>query len=231
MSLWGAKNARPERGGSPFGPGEASDLVLPPSQDGLHVPGASRKSQGIRSFFEHLSSYSGLRILDLGMLSQGTVRYLGGLGHRINFVSLIHSFDAARARSLNADGGISADLASRIVRMELEFPPDSFDAVLAWDVLQHLDRSTMRSAIAQLSRIVRPNGVIFCLFHGDASKGPIPFFNCGIDSTSTISIREVGRRHASQEFSPRRLETLFPQFRAVHLYLKRDALLEVLVIC
>lgn len=231
MSLWGAKNTRPERGGSPFGPDKGPELVLAPSQDGLHGPGASRKSHGIRSFFDHLSSYSGLRILDLGMLTQGTVRYLGGLGHRINFLSLIHSLDAAQARSMKADGHFNADLASRIVRMELEFPDDSFDAVLAWDVLQHLDRVAMRSAIARLFRIVRPNGVIFCLFHGDAGKAPIPYFNCGIDSTSTISIVEVGRRHASQEFSPRKLETLFPQFRAVHLYLKRDAILEVLAIC
>ena len=230
MAWWGAKNARILGGGSRFDSNEGAGVVLGPRGNGAAGSMTNRESHGIRSFFDHLSRFSGLQILDLGMLSQSTAWYVGGLGHRINFVSLLHSFDAARTENSTEGGELSSELASQILQMELDFPPNSFHAVLAWDVLQHLDRTAMRSAIAQLSKIVRPNGVMFCLFHGEAKKGPIPLYNCSVDSASTFSIREVERRQVAQEFSARKLETLFPQFRAVHFYLKRDALLEVLVI-
>lgn len=230
MSLWGTKDPRPPGVGSQVVPRNGPGLVPPLSQGEIQLPGASRESQGIRSLFEHLAGYSGLRILDLGMLSQGTARYLGGLGHRINFASLIHRFDVVRERNRDAGLDLNSELASRIVRIELDFPPNSFHAVLAWDVLQHLERTAMRSAIAHLSKVVRPNGVMFCLFQGDAKNERIPHYDCGVDSMSSFSIREAGRRRAYQQFSARELETLFPQFRAIHFYLKRDALLEVLVI-
>ena len=172
---------------------------------------------------------AGLRILDLGMLSQETAAYVGRMGHRINFVSLLHSFEAAKAERSDEAGEIDADAANRIVRMALDFPPNNFHAVLAWDVLQHLDRDAMRVTIAHLSKIVRPNGAMFCLFSGETGREPIPLYNCAIHSEDSFVLREVGRRRLTQEFSARRLEALFPQFRAVNFYLKRDALLEVLV--
>ena len=230
MPIWGAKNGPLSSDRSPFSPKEGSGVVLRPHGTEPEGSKTIRESQAIRSFFEHLSRFSGLQILDLGMLSQETAWHVGGLGHSINFVSLLHCFDAAQSEHAAETGELSSDLASRVVRMELDFPPNSFHAVLAWDVLQHLDEAAMRSTISQLSKVVRPNGVMFCIFHGEASHEPIPVYNCSVDSASTISMREVGRRQLAQEFSARKLEILFPQFRAVHFYLKRDALLEVLVI-
>ncbi len=230
MAWWGARNARVPGRDSGFGTHDGAGVVLRPRDNGAAGTHTNRESHGIRSLFDHLSKYSGLQILDLGMLSQRTASHVGGLGHRINFVSLLHRVDEASARKSTEGGELSSELASQIVHMELDFPPNSFHAVLAWDVLQHLDRTAMSSAIAHLSKIVRPNGMIFCLFHGETSKGPIPLYNCSVDSDSTFSVKEVERRQATQELSARKLETLFPQFRAVHFYLKRDALLEVLVL-
>ena len=86
----------------------------------------------------------------------------------------------------------------------------------------------MRTAIAHLSKIVHPNGVVFCLFHSEAGGAQVPVYSCSIASERSFSLKEVGRRQLAQEFSARRLEKLFPKFRAVNFYLKRDALLEVL---
>ncbi len=190
-----------------------------------------RESHGLRCLFDHLEGVEDLKVLDLGMLSEGTAWFVGGQGHRINFVSLLHTFDRAKAELADENGQVSVEAARRIVRMNLDFAPNSFHAVLAWDVLQHLDQGAMRVTIAHCAKILRPSGMIFCLFHGESSVEPIPALNCSIHSESTFSLREVGRRRPSQEFSTRKLETLFPQARAVHFYLKRDAILEVLVLC
>lgn len=230
MAWWSAKNARVPGGGSGIGTNQRAGVVLGPRENGAAGTATSRESHGIRSFFDHLSKFSGLQILDLGMLSQRTASHVGGLGHRIHFVSLLHRVDEARAEKSTEERELCSELASQIVKTELDFPPNSFHAVLAWDVLQHLDGTAMNSAIANLSKIVRPNGLIFCLFHGATIKGPIPLYNCSVDSASTFSIKQVARRPVTQRFSARKLETLFPQFRAVHFYLKRDALLEVLVL-
>lgn len=191
----------------------------------------SRESHGVQCLFDRLPNKAGLKILDLGMLTEGTPQFLGRLGHRVYTASLLHSFDRAVADAeLEPPGGLGRQGASRFVRQHLDFPPQTFHAVLAWDVLQHLDQDTMNSTVAHLAKIVRPNGAMLCIFHVEHGNGPVPVFDFAVDSDSTILIRKAGRRTGSRELSTRRLESLFPQFRAVHFYLRRDALLEVLVL-
>lgn len=191
----------------------------------------SRESHGVQCLFERLPNTAGLKILDLGMLSERTPQFLSRMGHRVYTASLLHSFDRAVAHAESkSTGGLGRQGASRFVRQHLDFPPQTFDAVLAWDVLQHLDQETMNSTVAHLAKIVRPNGAMLCIFHVEHGSGPVPVFDFAVNSDSTILIREAGRRTGSRELSTRSLESLFPQFRAVHFYLRRDALLEVLVL-
>lgn len=183
----------------------------------------------MRCFVDYLSDSPQLRVLDLGMISQGTAKCLSGLGHRVTFVDLLRRFDEARAWAASQDREIPAEYVDVIVREELDFSTNSFDAILAWDLLQHLDAASMAGTIAHLAKVIRPRGMLFCMFHGYPADEPIPVYNCSIESNDMISLREVGRRRRPQGFSPRTFERLFPQFREVHFFLKRGALFEVLV--
>lgn len=216
---------------------ERSEMSRNPPYAGVRQPSTdragliSRESDGVQCLFDRLPDTTGLRILDLGMLTEGTPQYLGGLGHRVYTASLLHSFDLALAdAAANSTGSLGRQGASRFVRQHLDFPPQTFHAVLAWDVLQHLDQETMYSTVAHLAKIVRPNGAMLCIFHMERGNGPVPVFDFAVDSNSTILIREAGHRAGSRELNTRGIESLFPQFRAVHFYLRRDALLEVLVL-
>ena len=193
------------------------------------LDGAQRDSSGIQGFLDHLPDVRGLHILDLGDLSEGTASYLGKLGHHIHYVSLLQSFDAIRDANADEDGGLGPQVANRFVRSHLDYPRNSFHAVLAWDVLQHLDEVTLRVTIAYLSQIMRPNSIMFCMFHWDKEEVANPVLYCSVDSETTLALREVERRKPEWRTSMRKLESLFPQFRAVHFYLKRDSLFEVLV--
>ena len=193
------------------------------------LAGAQRDSSGIQGFLDHLPDVQGLHILDLGDLSQGTASYLGKQGHHIHYVSLLQSFDAIRDANAGEAGELRPQVANRFIRSHLDYPRNSFHAVLAWDVLQHLDEVTLRVTIAYLSQIMRPNSIMFCMFHWDKEEVANPVLYCSVNSEKTLVLREVGRRKPKWRTSMRKLESLFPQFRAVHFYLKRDALFEVLV--
>lgn len=189
-----------------------------------------RSSHGVEFFFQHLRDARNLNILDLGMLSQETTEQLGELGHHLHFASLVAGYDEARPTLASQDGEVSRRAADRFVRQYLDFAPRSFHAVLAWDVLQQLDRSAMQSTIAHLGRIVLPNAVMFCIFQEPDEDGTISILDGAVSSHTTLKLREVGRRRPRQVFTPRELEFEFPQFRSVHFFLKRDSLLEVLVL-
>ena len=227
MALWRQSNGS-DRELGPAAAKDFSDRLADPARLG-RASGSDRPSSGIQGFLRHLNNSSGLHILDLGSLSEETAWLLGGLGHHIHCVSLLRGFDNARRANSREDGTLGAQAANRLIRSHLDYPRNSIHAVLAWDVLQHLDEITRRATIGYLSKIMRPNGIMFCLFHGDESKSAIPVYSCSVTSESTLALSEVGRRKRFQSLSTRKLESLFPQFRAIHFYLKRDALLEVLV--
>ena len=203
----------------------------PPTQDRRagSLSGRQHESSGIQAFLGHLEGTSGLHILDLGAVSQDTASHLGRLGHHIHFVSLLHAFDTVHEAGLDSEGRMRSQAANRFVRSYLDYPKNSFDGVLAWDVLQHLDEVTMRTTIAYLSQIMRPDSIMLSLFHADYAGGTHPVLNCSVISDETLVLREVGRRVSKWRTSVRDLELLFAEFRAVHFYLKRDALFEVLV--
>lgn len=189
----------------------------------------SQESHAIRNFFGHLSRFPGLQILDLGGLSEKTAWYVSGLGHRITFISLLKIIDQARPDGDPGPETGTGQWGRRAIQTELQFPANSFHAVLAWDVLQHLDEISMQFTISQLAHILRPGGVVFCLFHAGSNGRPVPVCKCSVVSETEISVTEVDRRPTALEFSARELERLFPEFRAVNFYLKRNARLEVLV--
>ena len=201
-----------------------------PNPAPVHTTWIRRRSPGIQCFFDRLADSAGLNILDLGMLSASTPTLVCSLGHNIYNASLLHSFDAVRDAEADPEDGMERQAASNFVRTHLDFRPDTFHGVLAWDVLQHLDEPAMLSTIAHLAKIMRPDGMMLCLFHRRSTEPTIPVLDCDVDSTSTFCVREAGHRESTREFSVRELESLFPQFQAIHFYLMQDSLHEVLVI-
>ena len=230
MRLWRSKHepalvANQKRGHSPSTSGQQA-----PNEPPVDTTGIRRKSPGIQCFFDRLADTARLNILDLGMLSASTPTLVCNLGHSIYNASLLHSFEAHRNAERDPEKGMERQAANNFVREHLDFRPDTFHGVLAWDVLQHLDEAAMLSTIAHLAKILRPDGMMLCLFHRKSTEPNIPVLDCDVDSTSTFWIKRTNQRSSSREFSVRELESLFPQFQAIHFYLMQDSLHEVLVI-
>lgn len=167
-------------------------------------------------------------MLDLGDLSHHTVGVLAQPGRHFHCAPLLARFQQGR-EAQGDDGTMSEQAAREILGESLPFEASSMHGVLAWDVLQHLGEPAMQAATATLRGIMRPNSILFCLFHlGDAKEAPV--CRCAVTSRQTFSLRPMDQHPIKRQLSTRDLELLFQEFRAVHFFLKRDAaLLEVLV--
>ncbi len=189
---------------------------------------ADRVSDALASFIARLGAGEEQHVLDLGDLSQQTVGVLAQPGRHLHFAPLLARFQQGM-EAQGDDGTLSEHSAHEILREGLPFGDRSMHGVLAWDVLQHLGEPGMQAAAATLRGILKPNGILFCLFHlGNANEAPV--CRCGVTSHQTFSLHATDRRPIKRQLSTRDLELLFDEFRAVHFFLKRDAaLLEVLV--
>jgi ubiquinone/menaquinone biosynthesis C-methylase UbiE len=102
----------------------------------------------------------GLRVLDVGC---GTGNLLRATGKRHPDVELV-GVDPdlkmlARAESKTRRAGVEVRL-DRGFAQELAFPDDSFDVVFSSLMLHHLDRASKDEMLAEVRRVLRPDGVL-----------------------------------------------------------------------
>jgi hypothetical protein len=195
-----------------------------------HAPdevGILRQSHALVQFFEGLKGEPGLSILDFGEISQANVSNITQAGHKL------YSFDFHRTMQeyFGPDLSLQEDpeRSSRFFHENFAFPPESFGGVLLWDALEFLIKPTMHDMLTELSRIVRPGGVLLALFHRDDRSGPQPVYSYRISDEKTLMLTLRGSRTPVQLYNNRGVEGLFGAFGSVKFYLTRDQLREVIV--
>lgn len=101
-----------------------------------------------RQMVERHAGRQGLRLLDAGCGTGGTLSRMGGLGelHGLDFSPYALAFTRQRGFDLLAVGDLTA----------MPYRPGSFDAVLSCDVLEHLGDD--RGGLAEMARVLRPGG-------------------------------------------------------------------------
>ncbi|MEM7115264.1 MAG: class I SAM-dependent methyltransferase [Chloroflexota bacterium] len=60
-----------------------------------------------------------------------------------------------------ATEGLTADLRLHNMTQPLPYPDNHFDAVISVQVIHHADIATIRSMVAEVSRVLRPGGFLF----------------------------------------------------------------------
>ncbi|MDQ6708607.1 MAG: class I SAM-dependent methyltransferase [Acidobacteriota bacterium] len=186
----------------------------------------TRHSRGLEHFFHDIRDHVGLSILDLAGATQENINYITNLGHKIYTQDFIRSLDD------NFNGDDDQTNAARIdtfLRQNLEFPDETFDAVLVWDVLQYLPPALLAATLDRLLRIVRPKSYLLAFFSADEKSKNSPGYTFRIQNQSTLSITQRGSRKQAQVFNNRSLEKLFNRFESVKFFLTRESLREVIV--
>jgi SAM-dependent methyltransferase len=115
-------------------------------------------TKALARFLTQLSARSQPHLLDLGPVVGHNVNFFGEqLGCKIFVEDLSKDIDQHVRDEKIAE--LPAFLTKR-------FPqePDSFDGILCWDVFDYLDKASAQALARQLTRILRPDGVLLAFF-------------------------------------------------------------------
>src|SRR5579872_5016470 len=111
----------------------------------------SRTSNGLKEFLWLLSDIPRVRVLDLGPVWQATVNFFLEKGFRISTEDLLGTWkeflsaeeERMRNAPKNADGFVErvspSALADKFLENALQYPPESVNGILAWDLLDYFD--------------------------------------------------------------------------------------------
>ncbi len=187
----------------------------------------SRRSNGLRHFFDTIPKSRGIELLDLGGANEANVNFLAEIGGKIHFVDLLGSYD--RFQPQPGEDKTSVDVAREFVDEHLNFARNQFDAILGWDALEFLDIDVLHLTAPRLNEILRPGGGLLTLFHTQGRGATVPVHRYRIEGLDTLSLEPKSTRVLPNTFNNRSLERLFADYTSVKFFLTRDNLREVIV--
>jgi Methyltransferase domain len=188
----------------------------------------TRQSRGLEQFFGYIRDQVGLSILDFAGANQANVSFITSLGHRVYAEDFLRSLDDILRVQNPAEPADQAQI-DYFLRQNLDFPDDSFDGVLVWDVLQYMPPALLTATLDRLYRIVKPKSYLLAYFQSDEKAPQVPLYSFRIKDPQTLILSERGRRKPAQLFNNRSLEKLFHKFDSVKFFLTREQLREVIV--
>ena len=195
------------------------------------LPGVLRHSNGLREFLNGWDKAEGRRVLDLGCTSSSNLSFFTQHGHGIYSDDLLLEADRPRYRLTPApDASPAAPLfdAPLWLRENLDFPPERFDAILLWDLVDYMPEPLVKPLLERLTAILRPGGTVLAYFHTRDAGPEAPFFRYHIHDRETLQLRPGPPYRLQRIFNNRHVENLFRGYRSIKFFLARDNLREVL---
>ncbi len=231
-----ASRPRALSGGSRTAAGTAAPAVGMARAPESHE--AARVSNGLKELLWNLDGLGHGTLLDLGAAWQTTLGFFIERGFRVSSEDILRAwkdFLAKEEASLREVGttGDSVDRtaggrAVRFLESNLQYTASSFDAVLLWDLLDYVEPSMAKQAVARVTELVRPAGVVFAMFH---SKKPEGFHRYRIADSNTLQVVPAPVLCAAQRvYQNREIQDLFGRYRTMKSFVGRDQLRETLFI-
>jgi hypothetical protein len=199
----------------------------------------TRVSNGLKDFLWNLDGLGHGTLLDLGPAWQTTLSFFIERGFRVTSDDLLRSWanflteqdKLAKEQAPKAEDYAERTpeaIARKFLGENIEYPANSFDAVLLWDILDYLEPTLARLAVASFTEMLRPGGVAFALFH---SKKPESFQRYRVMDTITLQVLETKAIVPAQKvYQNREIQEMFGRYRTIKSYVGRDQLRESLFI-
>lgn len=187
-----------------------------------------RKSNGLNHFLTIFPRDAGMKVLDLGGVSESNVAFLSELGCKIYLDNLLANFD--RTKSALPNRRFEPAAAAAFVEENLRYPAEQFDAILVWDILEFLDRELLTALVPRLFDILKPGGGLLAFFHTQTRGEAVEIYRYQIEGPDTLLLRTHQNRPLPATFNNRSIERLFSEFDSLKFFLTRDHLREVIAI-
>ena len=225
-----------DRQGAPQGAGKRSADArgLPGGRPGpAYAPRNGRLSNGLKDFLWYLDGIGRGTLLDLGPVWQTTVSFFLERGFKVYTEDLLLAWkeflraEEERLRALlpeEATPMLPAARAETFLRGSLQYPAETFDAVLAWDLLDYLDNEMVTRVLARLAVLLRDGGVVLAVFH---SRRPEAFHRYRVLDDQHIELLPAPALFPVQRiYQNREILNLFSRFRTLKTFVGRDQLRE-----
>jgi hypothetical protein len=176
-------------------------------------------------FVASLSARTQPVLLDLGPVVGSNVSFFGEqLGCKIIVEDLSKDIDR------HVREGKLEDLAASLSK---RFPQESgtIDGILCWDVFDYLDKPAAKKLAEQLTRVLRPDGVLLALFSTAAPQpGAKPEYtrHVVVDPTSLQHRPYAAARGKQRPLPNRDIQLMFEPLRIAEQFLLKSNLREVL---
>lgn len=216
--------------------GEAPRAV--PSKPGPAVAATpstnARISNGLKEFLWLLSDVPRCRVLDLGPVWQSTVSFFVDKGYRISTEDVLRTWrdfvSAEEDRFRKAPVGVESERVSPAILVQkylssaLQYPENSFNGILAWDLLDYFDSAVLPQLMERLFHLLAPGGALLALFHSRPSER---FHRYRILDSQNVELLVAPTLavHA-HVFQNREILDLFAQFRSSKTFVGRDQVRE-----
>jgi hypothetical protein len=197
-----------------------------------------RVSNGLKDFLWTLGDINHVRLLDLGQIANSTLTFLIEHGFRVSTEDLLRSWkdfldekvEAHQRNPLEDEDALDPKaLANQFLETALVYPKESFNAILAWDLLDYIDAELMTRVVARLFDLLQPGGAVLALFH---SRTPEQFCRYRIVEDQSLELLPTTPAPATHQriFQNRAIMDLFTHFYSSKTYVGRDQLREGLFI-
>ncbi|MFZ0922732.1 MAG: class I SAM-dependent methyltransferase [Candidatus Acidiferrales bacterium] len=196
-----------------------------------------RVSNGLKDFLWLLSDVENGRLLDLGSVSQATLNFFIERGFRVTTDDLVRSWKEFRIaederqrveeQSDFYEPLSPGQIAERFLDHSLQYPEEGFNAVLLWDIFDHLGSELLPKIADRLYDIVKPGGAVLAIFHSKPER----LYRYRIVDNQTIETIPIGPVVAhDRPFQNREILNLFGRFRSAKTFVGRDQLREGLFV-
>ncbi|MGA2095449.1 MAG: class I SAM-dependent methyltransferase [Candidatus Acidiferrum sp.] len=201
-------------------------------------PGSCRVSNGLKELLWNLDGLGRGTLLDLGPAWQTTLSFFIERGFRVSSEDILREWKdfLSEEEVLLRDSRVASEdrdltpmgRAKRFLDNNLQYAKASFDAVLLWDLLDYMEPSLAKMAVANLTELLRPGGVVFAMFH---SKKPEGFQRYRVADSNTLQLISSSVLCPAQKvYQNREIQDLFSRFRTMKSFVSRDQLRETLFI-
>lgn len=201
----------------------------------------TRRSTGLNELARSLARLDGQSVLDLGPTSPANIGFFTGLGERTYNEDVLLASRSPEYRTVADDGTAAMDV-DKFMAENLTFQPETFDAVLLWDMPDYLHESLVKPVVMRIHQISKPGALLLAFFHTKDAGADAPYQRYHIAAPDTLELQRIpapqpgginGRNshfRLQRVFNNRHIENLFHDFSSIKFFLGRDNVREVLVV-
>jgi len=189
-----------------------------------------RRSTGFNQFTKAILRPDGQRVLDLGSTSSSNINFITGLGHKAyNEDVLMEGNDSQLVIAGPEEGSKTVDVA-RFLAEDLQYEPESFDAVLLWDVCDYLPEPLVKPVVERIYQITKPRGALLAFFHTRDAGAEAPYYRYHIKNEETLELQQGPHFQLQRVFQNRHVENLFHDYNSIKFFLGKENIREVLLV-